>query len=215
MLLLRCFIPAIGFICLITLLSGCVAGPTRALFCSNNDTISYVTTDKVPLRIDISGSNCSNWKYQSKKSAKHVILKTDSSPKRMINIFEYNDGIIKPRFYKSDFTEEQAIEQYQHSESWFHISNGKASKSEILSKNIEGPIIPNMFWSINWKDARSPTYFITMSKNKHLIMISLQEIDPPYSDGQKLLAIFRSIRLLTEEQAYEVLRTEAGLNVRK
>jgi len=208
------FIPTIGSFCLIILLGGCVMGPTRALFCCKvkTDATTYVTTDKVPLRIDIPGSN---WKYLSKKSAKHVILRTDSGPERWINIFEYNDGIIMPRFYKSGFTEEQAIEQYYHSESWYHISNGKASKSEILAKNIEGPIIPNMFWSITWKNSQSPTYFITMSKNRHLIMLSLQEVDPPYSAGQSLLAIFRSIQLLTEEQIYEVLRTETDLNVKK
>lgn len=150
----------IGFYCLSTLLSGCAAGPTRTLFCSNAkaDMTTYVTTDKVPLRIDIPGND---WSYLNKKSAKHVILKTDSGPRRWINIFEYNDGIIMPRFYKSGFTEEQAIEEYYRAESGYNISNGKASKSEILAKNIEGPIIPNMFWSLDLKDSRSPIYFLT------------------------------------------------------
>jgi hypothetical protein len=200
------------FVFFIFLFTGCLAGPTRVVFCSKvkTDTTSYLTADKIPMRIDIPGCN---WRYLSKKSAKHIMLETDDGPKRFINIFEYSDGILFPRFFKSGFTDAQAIEAHYQWESTWQMTYRKGFvTSKIIAKDVDGPIIPNILWSLDLGKYNSPTYGIVMGKNRHLIMLTL-EVDPPYSGEKGLLEIFRQIQLLTEEKVYEVIRTESDLNL--
>lgn len=190
---------------------GC-ATPFRAIYRGNDDSrLTYISNYEPPLKMDIPGTN---WKIITSEY-NFVVLQSTNGPRMYINIFEYNEGFFRKRFYKKGFAEEEAIEEYSRAESEYHISKAPDLKRKIIAKDIDGPITPNILWSLEKEQPDFKIVFITMSKNRHLISISAQDLDSPSNGQAYALEIFHSLKLLTKEQVDLILETETNLGKKK
>ncbi len=195
-------------IVLVTMLSGGCATPTRYVYRSKMDTsntVTYLSKAQPPLKLEIPGTY---WKT-SALGYNHIILaNTKQPPRRIINIFEYDDGALRQRFYKPGFSEEQAVEEYSLAESKYQSSKRPAFQYRIIERNLAGPVSPNLLWSL--ESERDRIFFLTMSKDRHLISLSVQDLDEPARAQEVILEMFRSITFLTREKADYILRTETN-----
>jgi hypothetical protein len=192
---------------LLCLCSASVLGQSdRMLFRSKTkaDSTTYLSKDKVPFRADLPGI----WLPAANPAYNHVVLRTEAEPRRLMSFFDYSEGFFSSRFYKPGFSEAQAIEEYYRTESEYQTRRLPESKSQILAKDIDGPVRPNLLWSIESPKLR--VYFVTMSKNNRLISISYQNVSPPFGTEEPLLVVFRAMQFPTSEQVNEILRTETN-----
>lgn len=185
----------------------CAAAPDGETFYffskeRGNQEISYITKNKVPFRIDIPGT-----RWGVANPTYNLLIFKSEQPRQLVNVFEYNDGIFRKRFYKNGFSEEQAIEEYFKTESSFQLEHSNFNRARILEKNISGPITPNLLWVIEGENAS--TYFLTASKNNHLISISYQNLEAPETGMNTLISIFRKMQMLSPEQVDSIIKAES------
>jgi len=190
---------------IILVIQGCA--PTTFIFRSKaglSNSISYLTKERVPLRIDIPGIY---WKI-SQPNYNIFVFQSTQGPRRIVNIFEYNDGLLRQRFYKKGVSEEQAIEKYSEAESAWQITRAPDLQRKVIATNVDGPITPNILWSLD--GPKMQIFFIAMSKDRHLISITAQDLDQPPNGQEFVLMLFRSMKLLTAEQVDSILRAETN-----
>jgi hypothetical protein len=195
---------ALALLCVCS--ASALAQSDRMLFRSKTkpDSTTYLSKDRVPFRVDLPGI----WLPAANPAFNYVVVRTEAEPRKLMSFFDYSDGFFSSRFYKSGFSEAQAIEEYYRTESEHQTRRLPESKSQILGKDVDGPVRPNLLWSVE-----SPTlrvYFLTMSKNKRLISISYQDVSPPFGTEEPLLLVFRAMQFPTFEQVDEILRTETN-----
>jgi hypothetical protein len=192
----------VGF--LLMILSGCTSTPTNFIFQSNHasekDT-HYISTDSPSFVMAIPGKN---WNMNP-VDYNHVVLTATSGPKIIVNIFEYNDGLLHQRFYKPGTSEEQALKEYFRIESEHHLSQIPGSTATVISENIEGINKPNLAWQVKW--ANQQTVWLTTSRDKHLIVVSWQDLAPPFVGEKRVVEIFQSLRFISEEEEKKILQT--------
>ena len=171
------------------------------------DSTTYISRDRFLFRVDIPGGR---WKAAGNPSYNHVIFKSPDGQDRLIGVFDYGEGLFSKKFYKSGFSEAQAIEEYYRWESAFQLGKSAGASSQVIAKDIEGPAVPNILWSIDGPDIH--VYQIAMSRNNHLISIYYHyPTDAKPNEAKEfLLSVYRSVQFVTNEQIDEALRTETN-----
>ena len=108
------------------------------------------------------------------------------------------------RFYQSDMSEEQALEEYYKWESSHHLVEIPNSRTEIIAREIPGVNKPNLLWKII-----TPTteiVWLTTSRDRHLIVVSWQDKQPPFVGEKKVVEIASSMIFISQPYAEKILR---------
>ena len=128
--------------------AGCTAAPTKFLYRDKDDSgdkIYYISKDVPSFIMALPGGA---WRAKS-VDYNHTVLTSTAGPRKLINIFEYDDGLLYKRFYKPGTAEEQALEEYYRVESAHHLSEVPESRSEILARNLPAVNRPNLLWKLD------------------------------------------------------------------
>ncbi|MCG3111934.1 MAG: hypothetical protein MCM46_08950 [Candidatus Manganitrophus sp. SB1] len=203
----RKFHTSLGVLIVLNLVaSGCAARPIsqihRFMYKDHldSDSIHYISKVIEPaIQLYIPGGH---WNVVQKPT--FTVFETIKGPRKIINIFEFEDSFLKRKFHKIGFTGKQALEEYYRIESEHLISKNAKQKSKIIAVNIDGLITPNILWLVEGPDKQ--TFFISASKNRRLISISFQDLDNPPNGQESVTRIFQSMKFLSEEKVNEKWR---------
>ncbi len=189
-------------IILVFVTAGCAGIPEKILYFSKDDSekkMYYVSQDNPSFIMAIPGTS---WQVRFVTS-NHIVL---GLPKKMVNIFEYSDGLLVKRFFKPGSSEEKALEEYYRLESAHHLSQHPDWKGEIVSRNVAGVNMPNLLWKVAGPTGKIVT--LTTSRNKHLISVSWQNVDPPLEGEQQVVEILGSLRFIPPEEAEKIIKAK-------
>lgn len=172
---------------------------------------TYISKDNPPLKFDIPDTD---WKF-SRQAIDSIVFQSTREHLTRIN-FIHHSNFHRAPYYRQGLSNEDVLENYYLSEANYYLSLAPTLKPSVVARNINGPIIPNILWSLEGFTVPNLKFLsIAMIKDEDLISITTIFLDTNNQGVDYLLGIFRSIKPLTDEQVDLIIENETNLGKRK
>ena len=190
-----------GLVIVALFLGGCGGGSSTMAYASK-DGLIYLSKKVPPLRFevpeqswDISFPQTNKVFYQHRKDRERTLSLTYSSLKNA-------------PYFKSTLTPKDLLEEYFRWEAEHYRTSDPNTKVEIVSRDIDGPAIPNILWYLEGKNGKF--YSIAFIKDDKQITFLSHNIRLPNEGKDFIIDVFRSLRLLTDEQVDTITEKETS-----